>query len=131
MIGKLNAADHEREAELLRSQLDRMEVSLAREVRIRADLERSMRREFMETSMQAMEKADELLNNTSVLSDIPFMGMVHAADASTIDHLPQHDSQGNLESGFLVRRSERRRIEAVTERIKRKILERGWDLGGI
>lgn len=109
-----------------------MEVLLAKEVRNRAELEKSIRRDRMEASLQTVNKATELLNDTSVLSDIPVLGMTNVIfEASFQDRLSNNVSTKHRENSLTVEKGERNRIEEVTERIKKKILERGWDLGGL
>lgn len=124
---------------MLKSQLDKMEVLLARESRNRADLERSMRRDLMEASLLSetqdatgKDRGQQLMNNTSVLSDIPIMGISNAIFDSSFQEATQKNSAKSLRpSTPLSKRSERSRIEEATEKIKQKILERGWELGGL
>ena len=107
-----------------------MEVLLAKEVRNRSDLERTMRRDHLiDASLQTVDKANELLSNTSVLSDIPIMGMTNTMFEASFHGRSRVTSKGLQESPQ--KKSEKSRIEEVTERIKQKILERGWDLGGL
>ena len=125
---------------MLKSQLDKMEVLLARESRNRADLERSMRRDLLEASLLSetqdvttgKDRGQQIMNNTSVLSDIPIMGISNAIFDSSFQEATQKNSAKSLRpSTPLSKRSERSRIEEATERIKQKILERGWELGGL
>ena len=59
---------------MLKSQLDKMEVLLARESRNRADLERSMRRDLLEASLLSetqdvttgKDRGQQIMNNTSL-----------------------------------------------------------------
>ena len=125
---------------MLKSQLDKMEVLLARESRNRADLERSMRRDLLEASLLSetqdvttgKDRGQQIMNNTSVLSDIPIMGISNAIFDSSFQEATQKNSAKSLRpSTPLSKRSERSRIEEATEKIKQKILERGWELGGL
>jgi hypothetical protein len=151
----------------MKSQLDKMEILLAKEQRCRGDLQKCLRREAIDTSMADASYTSQLatLNNMTVCeanifndfsmdysdtmsevqppqrisstTDVSHQSLQSSARFSSpqqrlsFTRIKKPKSQFTPNLSLTSDARDRSRMEETTERIKRKILDRGWELGSI